>query len=350
MRADAYVCTDSSEAQRETSDEMTDSDYAIRADGLTKRYGAVCAVDNVSLHVGHGEIYAFLGLNGAGKTTTIRMLLGMIRPSAGAAHLLGKPVHPDARALWTQVGYLVETPHAYPELTVRENLEVFRRLRGLRDAHVVDRTIERLALTPYADRRAGTLSLGNAQRLGLAKALLHDPALLLLDEPANGLDPAGVVEVRELLRELAHERGVTIFLSSHLLGEVARIATRFGVIHQGRLLEELSAAEMERQRARWLLVDARDRAGARAMLNAAGLVVEGCAGNESRGNESSELAGALRLSDAHAIAHPEEVARQLIEQGVDLTRLSVEEEDLESQFLRLVGATPTTPKGGEHVR
>ena len=103
-----------------------------------------------------------------------------------------------------------------------------------------------LRLTPYADRRAGTLSLGNAQRLGLAKALLHDPALLLLDEPANGLDPAGVVEIRELLRELAHERGVTIFLSSHLLSEVARIATRFGVIHQGRLLEELSAAEMER--------------------------------------------------------------------------------------------------------
>jgi len=326
---------------------MTDSDYAIRADGLTKRYGAIRAVENVSLRVGRGEIYAFLGLNGAGKTTTIRMLLSMIRPSAGMAFLLGRPVQADARALWAQVGYLVETPHAYPELTVRENLEVFRRLRGLRDVHVVDRIIKRLDLTPYADRRAGTLSLGNAQRLGLAKALLHDPALLLLDEPANGLDPAGVVEVRELLRELAHERGVTIFLSSHLLGEVARIATRFGVIHQGRLLEELSAAEMERQRARWLLVDARDRAGARATLHAAGLVVESCAGNESSGNESSGMAGALRLSDAHAIAHPEEVARRLVEQGIDLTRLSVEEEDLESQFLRLVGATP---KGDEHAR
>ena len=331
---------------------MTDTDYAISADGLTKRYGAITAVDNVSLRVGRGEIYAFLGLNGAGKTTTIRMLLSMIRPSAGMAFLLGQPVHADARALWAQVGYLVETPHAYPELTVRENLEVFRRLRGLCDINVVDRIIKRLALTPYADRRAGTLSLGNAQRLGLAKALLHDPALLLLDEPANGLDPAGVVEVRELLRELAHERGVTIFLSSHLLGEVARIATRFGVIHQGRLLEELSAAEMERQRARWLLVDARDRARARATLNSAGLVVDSCArnessGNESSGNESSEMTGALCLSDAHAIAHPEEVARQLVEQGIDLTRLSVEEEDLESQFLRLVGATP---KGDEHAR
>src|SRR5262249_23165165 len=178
-----------------------------------------------------GEIYAFLGLNGAGKTTTIRMLLGMVRPSAGTAYLLGEPVHADARGPWAQLGYLVESPHAYPELSVRENLEVFRRLRGLRDPKAVERTIERLALTPYAERRAGTLSLGNAQRLGLAKALLHDPAILLLDEPANGLDPAGVVEIRELLRELAHDRGVTIFLSSHLLSELARIATRLGLIH-----------------------------------------------------------------------------------------------------------------------
>lgn len=323
---------------------MTERGYAISADRLTKRYGAFCAVEDVSLRVGYGEIYAFLGLNGAGKTTTIRMLLGMIRPTSGAATLLGKRVNADTRELWTQVGYLVETPHAYPELTVRENLEVFRRLRGLRDPKAVGRIIERLTLTAYADQRAGTLSLGNAQRLGLAKAMLHDPEVLLLDEPANGLDPSGVVEVRELLRELAHKQGVTIFLSSHLLGEVARIATRFGVIHQGRLLEELSAAEMERQRTRWLVVDARDRPGARSVLMAAGLVVESCAG---LANERNGMAGALRLSDAHAIAHPDEVARRLVGAGIDLTRLSVEEEDLESQFLRLVGATPG---GDDHAR
>jgi ABC-2 type transport system ATP-binding protein len=326
------------------SNGVTKQDYTIHVDGLTKRYSAVCAVDNVSLRVGRGEIYAFLGLNGAGKMTTIRMLLGMIRPSSGAAYLLGKPVQPDARDLWAQVGYLVETPHAYPELTVRENLEVFRRLRRLRDTKVVERTIERLGLGSYANRRAGTLSLGNAQRLGLAKALLHEPALLLLDEPANGLDPAGVVEIRELLRELAHVRGVTIFLSSHLLGEVARIATRFGVIHQGRLLEELSAAEMERQRARWLEVDARDRQSARTALTEAGLAVDECAGGD---NTANGKACVLRLSDADAIAYPKEVARRLVGAGIDLTRLSVEEEDLESQFLRLVGATP---EGETHAR
>jgi ABC-2 type transport system ATP-binding protein len=323
---------------------MTDTGYAISAEGLTKRYGAVCAVDDVSLRVGRGEIYAFLGLNGAGKTTTIRMLLGMIRPTSGAAYLFGKPVHANARDLWAQVGHLVETPHAYPELTVRENLEVFRRLRGLRDPTTVERVIERLALTAYADRRAGTLSLGNAQRLGLAKALLHDPALLLLDEPANGLDPAGVVEIRELLRELAHERGVTIFLSSHLLSEVARIATRFGVIHQGYLLEELSADEMERRRRRWLTVDALDRDSAQVTLIAAGLTFDSCAGDANAENGKT---CALRLSGADAIAHPEGVARRLVAAGVDLTRLSVEEEDLETQFLRLVGATPG---GDDHAR
>ncbi|HEX9036137.1 MAG TPA: ABC transporter ATP-binding protein [Ktedonobacterales bacterium] len=321
---------------------VTDETYAISADGLTKRYSAVCAVDQVSLRVGHGEIYAFLGLNGAGKTTTIRMLLGMIRPSAGSARLLGGPVYADARELWAQVGYLVETPHAYPELTVRENLEVFRHLRALRDMNAVQRTIERLGLGAYTDRRAGTLSLGNAQRLGLAKALLHEPRLLILDEPANGLDPAGIVEIRELLRDLARERGVTIFLSSHLLSEVARIATRFGVIHQGRLLEELSAVEMERRRERWLTVDANDRERARETLAAAGFLVDSRAGDSANG-----MAGALRLRDAEAIAHPEDIARRLVEAGTALTRLSVEEEDLESQFLRLVGVTP---EGAIHAR
>src|SRR5262249_53787559 len=160
----------------------------------------------------------------------------------------------------------------------------------------------------------------------------------------KGLDAAGVVEIRELLRDLAHERGVTIFLSSHLLNEVARIATRIGVIHQGRLLEELSADEMERRRRRWLVVDTRDREGARATLTAAGLVVDTCV---EKANGESGTAGGLHISDAEAIGHPEEVARWLVAAGADLTRLSVEEEDLESQFLRLVGARPG---GDDHAR
>ncbi len=305
-------------------------DSAIVTTGLTKRYGDLAAVDGLSLRVGRGEIYGFLGLNGAGKTTTIRMLLGMVRPTGGSASIFDVPVRADAPNLWARVGYLVETPYAYPELTVRENLEVSRRLRRLTDPHAVDRILKRLALVPYADRRAGTLSLGNAQRLGLAKALLHEPELLILDEPANGLDPAGVVEVRELLQELAREKGVTIFISSHILSEVARLVTRIGIIHHGRLIEELDAGQLEQSRRRWLVVDARDREAARATLTSAGFAVD-------TGND-----GALTLADVRATAHPDTIAQLLLHAGVALTRLAVEQEDLETYFLRLVG----TGKGG----
>jgi ABC-2 type transport system ATP-binding protein len=197
----------------------------IATDALTKRYGDVVAVQGLSLHVEPGEIYGFLGVNGAGKSTTIRMLLGLIQPSGGRVDLFGTRVRRGVGQVWGRVGYLVESPTAYPELSVRENLEVVRRLRGVADPRSVARVVQRLGLARYADRPARSLSSGNLQRLGLAKALLHEPELLILDEPANALDPAGVVEVRELLRALAEERGVTVFMSSHILGEVARLAT-----------------------------------------------------------------------------------------------------------------------------
>ncbi len=299
---------------------------AIATTQLTKRYGDKTAVDQLSLQVREGEIYAFLGLNGAGKTTTIRMLLGMIQPSQGSVSIFGTRVERGVRDLWSQVGYLVETPSAYPELSVRENLEASRRLHQVSDPHAVERTLERLKLTEYADRRARTLSLGNAQRLGLAKALLHSPRLLLLDEPANALDPAGVVEVRELLRELAQQQGVTVFMSSHILGEVARLATRIGIIHQAKLLEELDADELEQRCRQWLVVDARDRQAARAALIAGGYAVE------------PTSSGALELLGERATAHPDDVARLLVQAGTPPTRLSVEQDDLETHFLKLVGA------------
>ena len=303
---------------------------AIATTKLTKRYGGKTAVERLSLQVREGEIYAFLGLNGAGKTTTIRMLLGMIRPSEGGAVIFGTRVQTNTRDIWSQVGYLVETPSAYPELTVRENLEVSRRLHRVGDPRAVERTMERLRLTEYADLRAGKLSLGNAQRLGLARALLHTPRLLILDEPANALDPAGVVEVRELLRELARQQGVTVFMSSHILGEVARLATRIGIIHQARLLEELDADELEHHCRQWLVIDARDRQAARTALIAGGYAVEPMQN------------GALKLTSEHATAHPDDVARLLVQAGAPPTRLSVEQDDLETYFLKLVGAE----KGG----
>jgi len=216
---------------------------AIATRALTKRYHDVLAVDALNLDVRAGEIYGFLGRNGAGKTTTIRMLLGLIRPTGGEVEVLGRRIVPGETGVFGRVGYLVESATAYPNLTVRENLEVQQRLTGSPSAYT-DRVIAQLRLDAYAERRASQLSLGNKQRLALARALLHSPDLLVLDEPANALDPAGIVEIRELLRSLADEHGVTVFMSSHILAEVAHLADRIGIIDQGRLIEESSREEL----------------------------------------------------------------------------------------------------------
>ncbi|MCL4301406.1 MAG: ABC transporter ATP-binding protein [Anaerolineae bacterium] len=298
---------------------------AIETNNLAKQYGDVTAVAGLSLRVARGEIYAFLGLNGAGKTTTIRMLLGMVKPTTGEAQVLGTRIRLGDRLPWASVGHLVETPHAYPELTVRENLEVMRRLRPGTQPQAVAHIIERLGLTSYADRRAGTLSLGNAQRLGLAKSLLHEPELLILDEPANGLDPAGIVEIRNLLIELACEQGVTVFMSSHILGEVSRLAHRIGIIHQGHLLQELDATELQRNRRRRLMIRTRDCRTAHMVLVGAGFSAE------LRANDIIEV------KDEVALERPDDIATRLVNAGHAPTMLNIEQEDLEHYFLRLVG-------------
>ena len=300
--------------------------WAIETENLSKHYRDVSAVEDLSIRVSEGEIYAFLGLNGAGKTTTIRMLLGMIKPTHGNATILGKPVRLGAREPWAEVGYLVETPRAYPELTVLENLEVARRLHPGTDAKAVSRVVERLGLGEYAHRRTGNLSQGNAQRLGLAKALLHDPKLILLDEPANGLDPAGIVEIRSLLLELTREQGVTVFMSSHILAEVSKLAKRIGIIHAGRLIQELGVDEMEDNRRKRLLVQTRDIEAAQSILTGAGY-------------PASILPGRmLELNQSTAIENPEKIATLLVQGGTPPTQLLVEEEQLEQYFLRLVGS------------
>ncbi len=301
--------------------------FVIETSGLSKSFGPVCAVDSVSLRVRQGEIYGFVGLNGAGKTTTIRALLGMVRPSSGSVKVMGQPVGPNGRGPWHRVGYMVETPSAYPELTVTENLEIARRLHRIPDRNATSRVIQRLGIAPYAGRKAGTLSTGNLQRLGLARALLHEPELLILDEPASGLDPAGVVEIRELLASLAHEKEVTVFMSSHILTEVDRLATRIGIIHKGCLLEELDKERLRELRSPHLEVQARDLQAAQTALTQAGLAV-------------TATQGALHLAEAHAMDAPDEVATILVQAGSPPTRLAVEQEDLEGHFLRLTGEHP----------
>lgn len=298
--------------------------FAIETTQLTKRFDHVLAVVDVNLRVKQGEIYGFLGLNGAGKTTTIRALLGMIRPSVGEVKVLGQAVGPHGRGPWNRVGHFVESPSAYPELTVHENLEIARRLYLIQNVDAASHVMERLALTAYADRKAGTLSQGNLQRLGLARSLLHEPELLILDEPANGLDPAGVLEIRTLLGSLARDKGVTVFMSSHILTEVDRLATRIGIIHQGRLIEELDAVQLEKMRAKRLEVKARNLEAVQFSL-------------QSAGYKASTRDGMIMLEDERAIAHPDDIAQILVNAGTPPTHLAVTQQNLEEHFMQLIG-------------
>ena len=217
---------------------------AIEAMGLCRSFGDEPAVREVDLAVHSGEIHALVGLNGAGKTTLMRMLLGMIKPDHGSARINGADV--STRTGWSDTGYLIETPFAYAELTVAENLQVAARLRRVPSDQLtsaVSTSIERFALDHWADRRAKTLSSGNRQRLGLATATVHGPSILILDEPANALDPAGVVFIRELLIESAAEGGA-VLVSSHHLDEVARVADRITVVHRGSVVGTLDPSEI----------------------------------------------------------------------------------------------------------
>lgn len=211
------------------------------AAGLVRKFGDETAVAGIDLTVEFGEIHAIVGLNGAGKTTLLRLLLGMIEPTEGEALVLGHEARSAPSDLWRSVGHLIETPLAYAELTVRENIAAGALLNGMSSSDMggsVDRVMDAFALGHWVDRRARELSLGNRQRLGLAAALVHEPSILVLDEPANSLDPAGVVFARELLRRRADE-GAAVLVSSHHFDQLARVADRITVLHRGRVVGSL---------------------------------------------------------------------------------------------------------------
>jgi ABC-2 type transport system ATP-binding protein len=295
----------------------------ILARNLSKQFKGFKAVDDLSLDIHQGEIYGFLGLNGAGKTTIIRLLLGMLKASSGEVEIFGLPLWVAQADVWRRVGYMVESPHAYPDLSVRQNLEAVRRLRQISDTQAVNSVIKLLGLSAEAEKKARHLSLGNAQRLGLAKALIHHPDLLILDEPANGLDPAGIVEIRRLLQELASQRGVTIFISSHILSEINRLVSRIGIIHKGRLIREFNTADLNLQEQPRLTVDVLDGQKAMAVLQMADIPAK--ADNNT-----------LYIDRADCILHPEMVSTLLVNGGSPPTRILIEKTDLEAYFLKLI--------------
>ena len=221
------------------------SKYVIETKNLTKQYGTQKSVANLNIHVQKGRIYGLLGRNGAGKTTTMKMLLGLTQPTSGEVIIWGKPLQTNQKKLLPRIGCLIESPGFYPNLTATENLRIFAALRGVPNRNAIKNTLDLMGL-PYKDKKLfSQYSLGMKQRLAIALAIMHDPELLILDEPINGLDPIGIAEVRSFIRDLCNERGKTILISSHILSEIALLADDIGIIDHGALLEEESLEELE---------------------------------------------------------------------------------------------------------
>jgi ABC-2 type transport system ATP-binding protein len=312
------------------------TDHVIRTHALTKRYGRLTAVDDVDLEVRAGDRYGFLGPNGSGKTTTVRMLLGLVYATSGSIELLGRPVPGALRSVLPDIGALVEGPAAYPHLSATTNLTLLDaaapypggpgRLTAGRDRRRrVREALEIVGLAGVGRRPVKAYSLGMRQRLGIAGALLRQPRLLVLDEPTNGLDPQGILEVRDLLVRL-NENGTTVFLSSHVLSEVEALCTRVGVMDRGRLVAQESLADLRRPTGR-VLVEVDDPRAASAALDGYVESVDG-------------------TSLAVRVLSVPEVTRRLVGAGVDVQEVRAERRTLEDVVLTLTGPGSDRVDGG----
>ncbi|MCI9169499.1 MAG: ATP-binding cassette domain-containing protein [Lawsonibacter sp.] len=300
----------------------------IQTMGLSKRYKDNWAVDHLDLRVEQGDIYGFIGRNGAGKSTTLKLLCGLARPTQGGALIFGKPIRDSVAR--RRVGALIEQPGLYPDLSGRENLRLYATLLGL-DSPVrqVDEILETVGLSHKEKKPVKHYSMGMKQRLGVGLALLGGPDLLLLDEPINGLDPEGIREMRELLLRLNRERGLTLLISSHILGELSKIATRYGIIQQGRMVEQITAGELAQKCTDYLHLQADQPQKAAALLERELHL--------SRWEMRPE--GEIRIYEA---ADTKAVGQILTQAGIAVEEMGLHRQDLEGYFLERMG-------GADHV-
>ncbi|MBY9079338.1 ABC transporter ATP-binding protein [Paenibacillus sp. HN-1] len=296
---------------------------AIRTIGLCKKYGTKNVVDQVNLIVPKGAIYGFIGRNGSGKSTTQKMVCGLVRPSAGEIHLFGKPV--EDTLVRSRIGTLIEQPGVYPSMSAYENLV----LQGLsigvdNPKKKAMESLEMVGLGKSAKKKAKNLSLGMKQRLGIAIAMLGNPDLLVLDEPINGLDPEGIMELRQVIATINQEYGITILISSHILGELSKIATHYGIIKEGQLIQQISAQELAENRRDYLYVKVADSS------NAANLI------HQKLQPEECELGpnGEIRI---YGISDTASVNMLLSRNGIAVQEIYLHQQDLEEYFLNLMG-------------
>jgi ABC-2 type transport system ATP-binding protein len=310
-----------------------ESTYVVETDGLTKRFGSRVAVDGVDLTIPRGSAFGYLGPNGAGKTTLIRMLLGLTKPNAGSYRLLGHEMPRERHVALAKVGAIVEEPGFHKHLTGRENLAISAAVRDKAAQTRIDGALERVGLTARANDRVGTYSQGMRQRLGVARCLIGDPELLVLDEPTNGLDPGGIQEFRGLVRSLVDE-GRTVVLSSHLLDEVEKICDHAAIVDQGRIVAQGSLAELSASDESTVAIGCSDPNAARAVLD----------GDASIKSVEVVADGLVLLlpKDAHGEQVAAAANKRLVEAGIAVHRIEPARVSLERRFLEI-----TQRLGGE---
>lgn len=301
------------------------SDYIIETKNLTKQYGTQVSVSNLNIHVKKGQIYGLLGRNGAGKTTTMKMLLGLTTPTSGEVYIFGKSIQKSSDKILPHIGSLIESPGFYPNLTATENLRIFAELRGIKDPEAIKNALELVSL-PYLDKKLfSQYSLGMKQRLAIALAIMHNPELLILDEPINGLDPIGIAEVRSFIRELCDVQRKTILISSHILSEIALLADDIGIIDHGVLLEEESLAELEQKNSHYIHFSISDSAKAAIVLKSTLKVTD------------------YKIVDEHNIhlyntnVPTSVINRAFIQDGLDVSEAHLCEDTLEDYFKKVTG-------------
>lgn len=306
-------------------------DYIIKTKKLRKQFGMSIAVDDISLHVERGSIYGFLGENGAGKTTTIRMLMRLIEPTNGEVFLFGERLEKSYPSIFSKIGTIIETPGLYENLSARDNLRICCTYMGVQDDGRIERTLTTVGLEHTGKKKFKDFSLGMKQRLGIARALVHDPELLILDEPTNGLDPSGIKEIRQLLKKLCEEQGKTILISSHILSEIQQLATHIGIIHNGKLLAEDRLSRLEEGFEQYTDVKVDDAKAVQAFLY------------ENMKQLKSDLISPQQLRIFSPIENTAMLNRQLIDRQFSVYEIHTTKQTLEEYFLTLISG-----EGGRH--
>lgn len=303
------------------------SDYILQTFGLTKRYGTNTAVDNVNMKIKKGDIYGFIGRNGAGKTTMIRMITGLVTPTKGEIELFSEKTETNNNRGLPRIGSIIEHPALYTDFTGYENMELRGKLLGIPDKKVINSILETVGLTNLGKKKVKNYSMGMRQRLGLALALLGNPDFLILDEPINGLDPEGIVEMRQLLKRLNVEQGITILISSHILGELSKLASRYGVINNGLLVEEFTDKELELKCRKYLNIKVSDSSVASFVLED----VLKSTNYEVLPENNIKIYDKLDMSG--------EICLELAKKNVKVYSIEAKGDNLEEYFMQLMGGS-----------